>query len=189
MIRSAAISADGKYRYRLDRNWFNGDLLADGGAGGVDVSMSARACVFIMLNPSTADGDKDDPTIRRCVGFAKAWGYFALTVVNLYAYRATDPVALLQVGPSAIGPENDAYVLDAVNHAPLAVAAWGASTQPIPEQAERITDLCRKINPLAFSVLGLTRNGHPRHPLYVKGSTRPSVWTSENRPPRRLGYR
>lgn len=187
MIRSAAISEDGKFRYRLDRCWFD---LANDPRYTVDVTMGPRAVVFIMLNPSTADAEEDDPTIRRCIAFCKSWGYFALTVVNLYAFRATDPRALLEACPAAHDYcKNDSYIIDAVNHAPLVIAAWGASPHPIPEQADRIAALVRQINPRALSVLGFTRGGHPRHPLYVSGSTRPSVWTPEYSPARIEGVR
>lgn len=93
IVTSASISGD--YRYRLGRAW----------AGG-------PTCTFIMLNPSTADADQDDPTIRRCVGFAKALGCGALEVVNLYAYRATNPRDLLRQD-ERVGPENDYWLREA----------------------------------------------------------------------------
>jgi hypothetical protein len=93
--RSAVISPCGRYRYRLDRRWADGPSIA-----------------WIMLNPSTADSNTDDPTIRRIRAFSQAWGFGALTVVNLYAWRATDPRDLWQA-PGPVGPENDAYLVEA----------------------------------------------------------------------------
>src|SRR5262249_14212908 len=95
--RAAVISDCGRYRYSLTRRW--GDAA------------EPRA-LFVMLNPSTADAEQDDPTIRRCIGFAKAWGMGSLEVVNLYALRATDPAALLSA-PDPIGPKNDTMITSA----------------------------------------------------------------------------
>ncbi|MFD3920195.1 DUF1643 domain-containing protein [Streptomyces sp. NPDC058595] len=92
MIRTALISDCGRYRYRLTRTWGPGP-----------------AAVMVMLNPSTADGTQDDPTVRRCVTFADAWGCGGLIVVNLYAWRATKR-AELKLAPDPVGPDNDAHL-------------------------------------------------------------------------------
>lgn len=114
MKRDATISECGRYRYDLGRTWVEpGDALAD------------TYCTFIMLNPSTADGTQDDPTICRCINFAKSWGMGGLMVVNLFAWRATKPDDLLRAA-DPIGPENDRYIDEACRMAQFVVAAWGA---------------------------------------------------------------
>jgi hypothetical protein len=148
----AYISDDGLYRYSLSR-----DLGSLGGEG---------VCTFVMLNPSTADATQDDPTIRRCVRFAREWGYAQLKVVNLYAFRATDPRDLLRV-TDPIGPENDHVLSLAFGASDLTVAAWGVHAQP--DRVATIMD-----GPLhPRFCLGVTKNGSPRHPLYVPASARP----------------
>lgn len=106
--RGALISDDGVYRYRLHRTWD-----------------SAKPTVaFLMLNPSTADATEDDPTIRRCIGFAKEWGYGTLIVGNLFALRSTDPERLTE-HPEPVGPENDAHLMSICGAADQTIAAWG----------------------------------------------------------------
>jgi hypothetical protein len=111
--RSAVVSDDGLYRYRLDR----------------DLGQAGGRVPFIMLNPSTADATSDDPTIRRCIGFAERFER-NLVVVNLYAFRATHPVALTTTHAAGwvdiVGPDNDRYLLEAAGECNLLVAAWGA---------------------------------------------------------------
>lgn len=143
---SAIISDCGRYRYRLDRRWADGPTMG-----------------FIMLNPSTADADKDDPTIRRCIGFAKREGCGALIVVNLFAFRATKPTALLDA-EDPVGPDADDHLLTAIQHVdgPL-VAAWG-----VWGRGHRPGDVTAMIGKHCVC-LGKTRDGHPRHPLYVRG--------------------
>lgn len=144
--RSAVISPCGTYRYALERRW-----------------SGAPAVLFVMLNPSTADGEHDDPTIRRCIGFARSWGYGALLVANLLAFRATDPDDLPAM-PDAVGPENDAWLARLSRRAALVVAAWGADT---------ITGSRAPVVEAMFAgqlhALGLTARGAPRHPLYMRG--------------------
>jgi len=111
VTRSAVISADGVYRYRLERRWTSGPTVA-----------------WIMLNPSTADADTDDPTLRRISVFSRAWGFGRLIVANLYALRATDP-AQLWTAPDAVGPDNDRHVADAVSCHEV-IVAWGANAKP-----------------------------------------------------------
>jgi hypothetical protein len=169
VIRTATMSPCGHYRYRLRRTW--------GGDG-------PTAC-FIMLNPSTADHVRDDPTIRRCVGFARNWGCGGLVVVNLFAWRATDPHELFDVfycrhyprpdGSPAfhngdpVGPENDAHILAAVAAASPVVAAWGAQGVMM-NRAEAVGHLLAGAG-VAPLCLGKTTWGQPRHPLYVASAT------------------
>src|SRR5436309_3459089 len=105
---AAVISPDGLYRYILTRRW----------------SAEGKTVVFIGLNPSTADDVRDDPTIRRCIGFAKSWGGSTLIMVNLFALRSTDPLALLRAS-DPVGPQNDSWLRSAVHAADVSIAAWG----------------------------------------------------------------
>ena len=152
-FKAADISPCQTYRYSLTRRW-----VAD---------PHARVLTFVMLNPSTADADTDDPTIRRCIGFARREGFGRLRVVNLFAYRATNPKALLTC-LDPVGPENDEYLDSArisTSVAPkILVAAWGVNAQP--ERVRRVLDVCYGAD---WRCLGTTKDGHPRHPLYVKG--------------------
>jgi hypothetical protein len=141
MIKDAQISDCGKYRYRLFRQWEQSERMP---------------VMWIMLNPSTADASIDDPTIRRCVEFSKRWGYGAMFVGNLFAYRATNPKELFTVD-DARGPEN-AYHLDLMaQRAAKIIVAWGNGgfypRPPIP--------FC----PGGVWHLGLTNSQEPKHPL------------------------
>lgn len=158
MTSSATIDATGRFRYVLRRSWA-------GGAGSV---------LWIMLNPSTADATRDDPTIRRCTGFSKAWGYQKLVVVNLFALRATDPRALRLPEPytqddvlSVVGPRNDEHIWAEAARATLAVAAWG-NRGVLYDRGEEIRE---RIELLYH--LGITKLGQPRHPLYVAADVIP----------------
>ncbi|WP_300643648.1 DUF1643 domain-containing protein [Nocardioides sp.] len=152
----AALSSCGQYRYRLTRTW----------------RPEQPRATFIMLNPSTADAEHDDPTIRRCMGYARDWGLGGLIVVNLYAYRATDPDDLWKAA-DPVGPDNDAHlraVLDAaaIAGAPV-VAAWGANAR-----SERGAEVMQFAG--AVTALGLTKAGQPRHPLYLRKDAQPTRW-------------
>lgn len=153
MIRSpSGADIDGLYRYRLWREW----------------DAARPSCLFVMLNPSTADASKDDPTIRRCLGFARSWGFGRLDVVNLYAYRATEPDELWNAA-DPIGPRNDVEIGAAMLEAHLIVAAWGANTGPTTGRDEVVLRHAPRFR--AIHHLGLTRGGFPRHPLYVPAAT------------------
>jgi hypothetical protein len=150
VLSAATISECGTYRYTLHRRipcplrW-------------------VRPCLFIMLNPSIADATIDDPTIRRCIGFAKAWSCTELTVVNLFALRATDPKALA-AHADPVGPDNDRHIGEQVDAHRLGVVvcAWGAHAFA----QERAKVIRAAITGL--QCLGVTKDGSPRHPLYVK---------------------
>lgn len=157
---NAVLSVDGRYRYALMRRWGDGEPVA-----------------FVMLNPSTADASTDDPTIRRCVGFAKRWGYGQLLVVNLFAWRATDPKAL-SAADDPVGGENDGYLSAVACQSARVVAAWGAWLPPWPrDRAKRVVSLLREQGVDLYH-LGLTAAGQPRHPLYLPKSTTPAPWMS-----------
>lgn len=151
----AVISADGRYRYSLMRVWDEG----------------AAPLVFVMLNPSTADASEDDPTIRRCVAFAKRQGFGGILVVNLFAFRSTDPKVMARaVDP--VGPDNDEAIEQAVSGRTVLVA-WGANATR--ERAKAVTHLLSSLDCAVYS-LGVTKGGHPRHPLYIRGDQPFEPW-------------
>ncbi|WP_037576733.1 DUF1643 domain-containing protein [Phaeacidiphilus oryzae] len=155
LSRAAVISPCGRYRYELRRCW----------AGGPNAT-------WIMLNPSTADAERDDPTIRRVCGFSRALGCGAATVLNLYAWRATRPAELWQTD-DPVGPDNDAHLAHAAEESartggPL-IAAWGAGARP-----NRIGQVLDLPGMHRLTALATTRAGQPRHPLYLPAGLTPS---------------
>ncbi len=124
----------------------------------------------IKLNPSTADGYQDDATIRRCISYAKQWGYGSLHVVNLFAYRATDPQDLLEV-LDPIGPENFYHISKTTAACQCIIFAWGNNANHI------MTDkFIKYVIGNNINHLGLTKQGHPKHPLYLKKDLQPIPW-------------
>ena len=161
MKMGAVIDSTGTYRYLLWREW---DVV-----GGAIPQGIASKVVFVMLNPSTASATTDDPTIRRCVRFAKSWGYGSIEVVNLFAYRVSHPQVLRSVA-DPIGPENDHYLLEARQRAHLSVVAWG-NHGILGNRYQAVLPLLAGKG--CLYCLGMTKAGHPRHPLYVRGNTTP----------------
>lgn len=152
--KGAEISACGKYRYRLWRVW----------------DRTKPFVTFLMLNPSTADENIDDPTIRRCIGFAKSWGYGGIIVCNLFAFRSTDPKALLKVD-DPIGEENKQHIKECVDMSEKVICAWG--------NGNILKILSKKFNYM-FSTFGmklhyldLSKDNIPKHPLYLKKNLLP----------------
>lgn len=155
----AVLSPCGTYRYSLERRWKSGPRL-----------------VFVMLNPSTADEREDDPTIRRCLGFAKDNGFSAIAVVNLFALRATDPTEVPR-HPRPIGKHNDHHIeVETQNPADTVVVAWGAAGDAY---GGRVSDVVCTIGRDDLRCLGTTKTGQPRHPLYVAANTPLSPWNME----------
>ncbi len=148
MNKSAVISECGQFRYILRRSW-------DIGRPGV---------TFVMLNPSIADAEQDDPTVRKCIGFAERQGFGHLNVVNLFAHRATDPANLKRAGWPR-GPECDFWIDRALGETHNAICAWGTNARGLVRPAE-VLELIRKrgLKPVA---LALTDDGIPRHPLML----------------------
>lgn len=146
---SAVLSPCGTYRYELRRTWGTGPV-----------------CGWIMCNPSTADAEADDPTIRRCVGFARRWGYAGIVVRNLYALRATDPRELRR-HPDPVGSDNDAHLLDAVDDE-ITVCAWGVNGRRGDAVINALADEGANLHYLA-----MTKAGVPKHPLYLRGDLEP----------------
>lgn len=154
IVRRATISPCGRYRYRLTRYWGPGLFLP-----------------FVMLNPSTADAEIDDPTIRRCMGFARREGFGGILVVNLYGLRATEPAELRKTA-DPFGPDNRKTLHNTAQEASLLetpiVCAWGANGWY--QSADRdVTNLLRETG-AKLVCLGTTKAGHPKHPLYIKSS-------------------
>lgn len=162
------------YRYELHRRWGSGDT-----------------CLFVMLNPSTADEEQDDPTIRRCLGFAKKWGFGALAIGNAFAWRSTDPDGLRGV-TDPVGPDNDEALRRMACAASRIVVGWGANASAVdPGRAERVARLLDQapgraldeVRGLARAAgveektarpiwcLGVNGDGSPKHPLYLAAGT------------------
>lgn len=168
----AFFSACGRYRY-----WLARDIGGDGRGG---------PALFILHNPSTADASRDDPTIRRCIGYARRFGCRRMIAVNRVAVRATDPAAVFTAA-DPVGPLNDAAIARAAAVVGAAcgiiVAAWGAfgtnaaQRRVCQRRDEAVVPLLAEAE---LHALGVTRAGHPRHPLYLAATARPRSW----RPPR-----
>lgn len=152
--RSATLSRDRIFRYTLWRRWSKGD----------------RYVQFICLNPSTADEQTDDPTIRKCVKFAQAWGFDALCMTNLFAYRATDP-RVMKAFADPIGLGNDRWLVRTAESASLIVCAWGRDGVHLHRSAA-VRTLLRKYD---LHYLRITLD-EPWHPLYLPDETKPSRW-------------
>lgn len=154
VLRSAEVSADGRYRYALQRGWAPGPRL-----------------LWVLANPSAADAASDDPTLRRCVRFARDHGYGSLAVVNLWAWRATHPRELATV-VDPVGPDNDRWIADLVGRTegPV-VLGWG-----VQAVGDRVAAVLALLGGRVRLCLGRTRDGHPRHPLYVPAATRLRPW-------------
>ena len=155
MQRTACIDETGDYRYKLSRIWNSDEPMV----------------MFIMLNPSTADANVDDPTIRRCIGFAKSWGYGGLWVGNLFALRSPDPEDLL-LADEPVGSQNNAALNSMADRSDLVVAAWSAFAAKFPAREAQVREM---FGPRLYC-LATTKGGHPRHPLYLKGDLTPIVY-------------
>jgi hypothetical protein len=127
-----------------------------------------------MLNPSTADENIDDPTIRRCIGFAKSWNCGSLEVVNLFAYRATNPDELKRC-TDPIGPENDVHILRALERSGKVIMAWGTKGDLL-NRNRFVTEILRPFGP---HCLAASKEGHPKHPLYISGNSEPILYHSD----------
>jgi hypothetical protein len=158
-ISTAFYSPCETYRYGLSRVW-------DEAAGSV---------LFVMLNPSTATEMRNDPTIERCQRRATALGFGGLRIANLFAYRATKPEDLRRA-PDPVGPENDALLRDWSGSCDMTIAAWGVHGTLL-DRAAQVAPLLRG----DVRHLGLTKQGHPRHPLYVSYQVAPTPWPQEAR--------
>lgn len=145
------------YRYALTRTWAPED----------------PKLMFVMLNPSTATELRNDPTIERCERRARRWGYGAMRITNLFAWRATQP-ADLRKAAHPIGPANDEALADGAAWADMILAAWGVHGVHQARGETVLANLRGQDTPLTH--LGLTKDGHPRHPLYVSYAQSPVPW-------------
>lgn len=158
----AVLSHDGRYRYLLARRWQEG-------VG------HARTILWIMLNPSSADHDRDDLTVRKCIGFSKAWGASALKVVNLFAYRTSNPQDLLEV-MNPVGPANQEHVRKAGDDCDKVIVAWGALSNKLWYASAAIRTAVRGEYAGKLQCLGRTRTGAPRHPSRIGYVTALEDW-------------
>ncbi len=155
---SAVISPCELYRYELVRTW----------------DTRKPTCCWIMLNPSTADATQDDPTIRRCINFAMSWGCGGIVVVNLFSLRSTDPELMLNHSVP-VGPLTDEYILKWAKACSPVVCGWGAHGT-FKGRGDEVIKLLRS-NLIPVEVLGFTKSGQPKHPLYLKSDLKPIVWS------------
>lgn len=155
--RKTVFSPDRVYRYTLWRQWAD-DLFHNKTKEGY--------VMFIGLNPSTADETLDDPTIRKCIGFTKRWGYLAICMTNLFAFRSTDPQVMLSA-QNPVGVANNGWLISIAENAALVVCAWGTNGEFIAQDTRVIGMLRFK----GLKCLRKTKHGHPEHPLYVPYET------------------
>lgn len=157
VAQSEAVYSDcERYRYLLTRCWGPGSKA-----------------LFVMLNPSTATEVQNDPTVERCERRARALGYGAFRVTNIFAFRATDP-KVMRAEADPVGPANDLAILDSLPWADLVLCAWGNHGLHVNRGAE-VAALLRKAK-VPLWHLGLTGQGQPRHPLYVGYDQQPQPW-------------
>ena len=152
---SCKFSKSKLYRYSLRRTWALG---------------SRKQVLFIGLNPSSADSESDDPTIRRCVQFASSWGFNSLEVVNLFAFRATNPKDLF-AEPRPEGIYNDSWIKKADQRSSLSVACWG-SAGIYRNRSEIIMDLVDNL-----FCINTNKDNTPSHPLYLNSKLTPRPYT------------
>lgn len=157
MEMGALISPCSLFRYTLRRTW-------DG---------AKPKALVIGLNPSTADHRKNDPTITREITFATSWGCGALLKGNLFAYRATDPKEMRKAA-DPVGPDNDKHLLEMFNEADIVVCAWGTGSSFM----RRDLAVAKLLQGKPLRCLGVTKEGHPRHPLYLKAGTPLENWSA-----------
>ena len=159
----AVISPCGRYRYLLSRSW----------------APSRGSVGFVMCNPSTADAHRDDPTVRRCIGFARGWGFGALRIANAFALRTADPTVLLDVvavGGDPVGPDNPRH-LRGLGEEHTVVLAWGTNAAAVLG-AGYLDEVLGELTVVGAQLvcLAVNQDGSPRHPLYVPEQTRPIPW-------------
>ena len=147
----AVFDASGRYRYLLWRGW----------------STNHPRVGFILLNPSTADEQQNDPTVRRCIGFAHSWRFGSVEVVNLFAYRATDARELFKV-EDPVGEENNRFIKQTMERCSTIVVGWGTKGTLLGRDRQ-VMQLAAHMRDV--QCLGMTKDGYPRHPLYVNGNT------------------
>lgn len=146
-----------RYRYSLTRVWDEG----------------GRKVLFIMLNPSTATEIQNDPTVERCERRARTLGFGAFQVTNIFAWRDTDPKNM-RAAVEPVGPENDATILNGCGWADMIICAWGTHGAHL-QRGQQVEKLLRATSEPLYQ-LGLTKDGHPKHPLYIAYAEQPALW-------------
>jgi len=146
-------SPDRRYRYSLRHRW--ADLFAE------------KAICWIGLNPSTAKEDTLDPTLNRIKGFSTAWGYNCFFMLNLFAFRSTDPRDMM-LADDPVGPDNDRLLIETAHRCGVVVAAWGVHG----EYQDRANQVCRLLEGVPLMAIGVTQAGAARHPLYTRADSK-----------------
>ncbi|MEM9437704.1 MAG: DUF1643 domain-containing protein [Pseudomonadota bacterium] len=156
---STAVYSDcERYRYMLTRVW----------------EPDGRKALFIMLNPSTATEVQNDPTVERCERRARALGFGAFRVLNIFAWRDTDPKKM-RAATDPVGPGNDAAILESLAWADQIIAAWGTHGAHL-ERGSAVAGMLRASGRPIYH-LGLSKAGHPKHPLYIPYDQQPILWS------------
>jgi len=145
------------YRYLLTRTW----------------DANRPKLLFAMLNPSTATEVQNDPTVERCERRARALGFGAFRVTNIFAFRATDP-RVMRAQPDPVGPGNDQALVESARWADQVICAWGGHGV-FRDRGPQVEALLRATGRALYH-LGLTKDGQPRHPLYIAYATQPQLW-------------
>lgn len=164
-LGGAVFDRSGNYRYLLWRNLKGAEV--------VSLDLRKNTLLLVMLNPNRADETRDDPTIRRCIGFAESWGFSRLEVVNLFAICAEKPNMIPRF-KNPIGSHNDKIILERAAYAERIIAAWGNHGSVLGRDADVLAKL-KEFGPL--ECFGTTKFGMPRHPLYVRADIKPSVFS------------
>jgi hypothetical protein len=154
---TAAFSECMRYRYSLTVAW----------------DSSKPQMMFIGLNPSTATHEKKDPTLGRVVGFAKQWGFGGVVMTNIFAWRDTDPFAMMDVD-EPVGLENDEVLVGCAKSVAFIVAGWGVHGSH-RGRGDQVRVMLEERGGLLHH-LGLTKHGYPRHPLYLRDDSKPQAW-------------
>ena len=160
---SASFSKDRKYRYVLKRTWGDG-----------------KSILWIGMNPSTADADVDDPTVRREIVFSKLWGYEKYIKCNVLDYRATNPRMLIDDTKSPCSKKNFSYILREASKVDKIVLAYGVLPKSLQVCADEIINSLTEKD-YSLYVLGFTKDGHPRHPLYMKKTSTLKKYTAREK--------
>jgi len=158
LSQGATFSACKKYRYRLWREWW---------------SLSVRTILWVLLNPSTADAEHLDPTLRRCLSYSNMWGFGHMEIVNIFAWRSTDPEGLKH-SKDPVGPGNDDAILEAAHATDRIVVGWGVHGHYLDRDLA-VYELLRGAH-RELHCLGVTKHGHPKHPLYVPSWEIPTLY-------------
>lgn len=156
---TATYSGCERYRYALTRTW----------------DPQGKCVLFVMLNPSKATEVQNDPTVERCERRARALGFGAFRVTNIFAWRDTDPFGMRKAA-DPVGPDNDKAILEGAAWADQIIAAWGSHGAHLG-RGPQTEALLRQTGQPLYS-LGLSKHGHPKHPLYISYTQQPIVWNA-----------